>query len=252
MLQNLLKISQSIFSNFKVTSTEGKCEEALTRFKSLFSQLTLEDIHLTPEKLGLNNGLRNPLISSPISYMNVFENEYFSLTVFGLRKPSIIPLHDHPEMNAFLRCVYGSVSVKSYSILKNVQIPKSILTQVNGMYHQHIGNFSFIMLNLSTNFFIIVPAILSCDEVLSSDNLQIGTLSPDEKNIHEVLPITETAVLADIITPPYTTSTNSFYYEVIDTTFDSKLNKSVTWLFKTPDSNYYCKNYIYTGPVLNV
>ncbi|KAH9398560.1 hypothetical protein TYRP_018803 [Tyrophagus putrescentiae] len=236
LLITLCRVSQTLFSNLKVHKSKSMREafqDTLEAFNTFLGELTLEDFHLTPEKLNLK--AQNPAYPPPISYVNVFENDTFSLTLFGLSKHTSIPLHDHPEMNAFMKCVYGSVKVTSYSILKDVTIPRSILAQVRPVYRQNI-----------------VAAITSAEDVLTSDSFKVGSLTPLEKNIHKVKPLSDLAVIADIISPPYTASTNSSYYEVIDITYDSTLNRSITWLCQTPNADYYCETVDYTGPPIIV
>ena len=121
---------------------------------------------------------------------------------------------------------------------------------------------------------LLVPAVYAGEEILSSDVPNICSLKPLERNLHEIKPTSnDLAVIADIIgiykllspidllivvisiilAPPYDTSTNSFFYEIIDTTFDIKLNKPITWLFKTPHSEeFYCDTIPYTGPRIKV
>uniref|UniRef100_A0A8C4QRL0 2-aminoethanethiol dioxygenase n=1 Tax=Eptatretus burgeri TaxID=7764 RepID=A0A8C4QRL0_EPTBU len=47
----------------------------------------------------------------PVTYMNIYDDEDFSLGVFLLKPNSTIPLHDHPGMYGFMKVLYGRLSV---------------------------------------------------------------------------------------------------------------------------------------------
>lgn len=70
-----------------------------------------------------------------------------------------------------------------------------------------------------------------------------------DRNIHEIRPVTNQAIMADIISPPYTKLTNSYFYYYLDTIYDQHLDKNITWLLRTLDSrDYYCDTLNYRGP----
>ncbi|KAH7641467.1 hypothetical protein HUG17_4511 [Dermatophagoides farinae] len=246
IVQNVCKLSQNIFSSFLrkngQKSTAVLDETNVVTLKKLFSQITLNDIHYDLDELFLpssnlmNNELQTTLPSSssaPITYTSIFQNQFFSLTIFGFRKQtSLIPLHDHPGMHGFIKCVYGSISIKSYTILDNLCAPNEILNKVSELDHH-----------------CLVPVIYVGEDIITSDDYNVGTLTPFDSNIHEIRPITNSAIMADIISPPYTEYTHSYFYLFIDTVFDDRLNKNITWLLRTLDSrDYYCDTLIYRGP----
>lgn len=142
ILQNLCRLSQTLFGPIKPHPSE--IDELVHKLTDVFCQVTLKDLYLTPRDL-MSAPKWSIVPAAPVNcYVNIFENEYFSLTLFGLRhKNSIIPLHDHPGMNAFMRCVHGSVSVKSYSIFdnENLPIPPEVHRKINRRHHHHIGNY---------------------------------------------------------------------------------------------------------------
>ncbi|OTF71684.1 hypothetical protein BLA29_003157 [Euroglyphus maynei] len=235
IIQNVCKISQNIFSSFvRVNGQKSMAildETNVSTLKKLFAQLTLNDIHYDLDELSSLNNECTP--SAPITYTSIFQNQFFSLTVFGFRKQSSrIPLHDHPCMHGFIKCVYGSISIKSYTIIDNFSAPNEILNKVSESDHH-----------------CLVPSIYVGEEIITSDDYHVGTLTPIDRNIHEIRPITNSAIMADIISPPYTELTNSYFYFFIDTVYDERLDRNITWLLRTMDSrDYYCDTLIYRGP----
>nr|XP_027204024.1 2-aminoethanethiol dioxygenase-like [Dermatophagoides pteronyssinus] len=245
IIQNLCKLSQNIFSTFIRTNSGSNSksmavldEQNILLLKKLFAQLTLNDINFDLNELSPTISSSPTSLSSlaPITYTSIFQNEYFSLTIFGFRKPtSRIPLHDHPGMHGFIKCIYGSISIKSYTILDNVPVPNEILNKIPEL----------------SNPLCLVPSIYVGEDIISiNDNYnQIGTLTPMDRNIHEIRPVTNQAIMADIISPPYTKFTNSYFYYYLDTIYDQHLDKNITWLLRTLDSrDYYCDTLNYRGP----
>ena len=140
----ICRLGQSLFKNIPnkldLVPSETNLDEILNKLTDTFCQTTLRDFHLTPRDL--MSPAKSSKVSAPVSYVNIFENDTFSLTLFGLRhKNSIIPLHDHPGMTAFMRCIHGSVSVKSYSLYQNdsCSIPAEVRRKIPRRYHDQIG-----------------------------------------------------------------------------------------------------------------
>ena len=142
-------------------------DEVFSRFISLLGQVTLKDLHLTPKDLDITNASRLFYYPAPVSHVNVFENEIFSLTVFGMRrKSSRIPLHDHPSMHGFMKCIHGAVTVKSYTILQNANcpIPEEICDKVKTKYHDKLNHKISMALYFAVRYssyinrmFLIIP-----------------------------------------------------------------------------------------------
>lgn len=138
-VQNICKLSQVAFSNRSLlkSSNDHEVEKNLRKVLNAFSKITFNDLHLDHVELAGVNSF------APVSYTSIFQNDVFSLTVFGFRhKSSMIPLHDHPGMHGFIKCVQGSLSVESYNLLnQDVKIPNEILRKVFPSKHRNIGNY---------------------------------------------------------------------------------------------------------------
>lgn len=136
IVQNVCKLSHNIFSNFLSKNGRKLDENNVSTLKNLFSQITLNDIHFNLNELNFNN----PEQSAAITFTSLFQNEFFSLTVFGFRhKASVIPLHDHPGMHGFIKCVNGCISIKSYTVLDDLEPPVEILNKVSRYDYHSLG-----------------------------------------------------------------------------------------------------------------
>ncbi|EDW69485.1 2-aminoethanethiol dioxygenase [Drosophila virilis] len=84
----------------------------LQHLKQLTDELTYRDLHIKEELFrdDVTNAAR-----APCSYMHIFEDERFSMSLFIVRGNNSIPLHDHPMMYGLLRCIWGKLHVQSYS-----------------------------------------------------------------------------------------------------------------------------------------
>lgn len=140
VLKNLLQLSNLLFNKGNpLNSRDFHANETYMSFLKLYSQLKLQDLNLD-----LLDFMPNPRRSpseydlAPISFAKIYQNENFSLTLFGFRgKHSCIPLHDHPEMFAFARCLHGSLTVQSYTTINEKHtIPQEILTKVPTYHHK--------------------------------------------------------------------------------------------------------------------
>lgn len=145
LVQNICKLSNSIFS--QVPRSSNSWDEALSKFKHLFAQMSIHDLYLNANELASQIpptiNLRERYPSAPCSYVSVFENEIFSLTVFCLRRRgSHIPIHDHPGMFGFLKCIYGAVTILSFTIIKDekITIPQEIKNKVDTRSIHSIGD----------------------------------------------------------------------------------------------------------------
>ncbi|KAH8379138.1 hypothetical protein KR009_003230 [Drosophila setifemur] len=148
----------------------------LQLLRQLTDELTHRDLHLRDDLF------RNVTVSrAPCSYMHIFEDERFSMSLFIVRGSSAIPLHDHPMMFGLLRCIWGQLLVQSYS----QQIgPDDPLT-----YDPHP---TMVKVNAEE------PTLVTPDS-------QCATLTPRKRNFHQITQTGNGGVAAffDILSPPY-------------------------------------------------
>ncbi|KMZ60953.1 Cysteamine dioxygenase [Zostera marina] len=188
---------------------------------------------------GNRQSLRSARWAKPINYLNIFENECFSIAIFCLPTSSVIPLHDHPGMTVFSKMLYGSMHVKGYD-------------WEDPSYSQQSGRPEESSLRL---------AKLSVDNVLSA-TCPTSILYPTTGgNLHSFTAITSCAVL-DVFSPPYSNAADRVctYYNDYPYSSFSNTEQHISqndeegdyaWLekIKTPDDLYILQGR-YMGPVI--
>ncbi|GAV74518.1 LOW QUALITY PROTEIN: DUF1637 domain-containing protein, partial [Cephalotus follicularis] len=52
--------------------------------------------------------------AQPITYLDIYECNSFTMCIFCFPTSSVIPFHDHPRMTVFSKVLYGSLHLKAY------------------------------------------------------------------------------------------------------------------------------------------
>jgi hypothetical protein len=107
--------------------------------------------------------------------MHIVDNDKFHISIFIIPKKCKLPLHDHPNMSVLSKVIKGNLKMRSFNIEKD-RIMKS-------------GKMLF-------------PANITND-VTKTTKDKSWFLSPSINNIHEFEAIHETAVVFDVLMPPY-------------------------------------------------
>jgi len=114
--------------------------------------------------------------SSPSVYsQTVYGCENFQISTFIIPKGMEIPLHNHPAMTVFSKCLYGSAKVQTYKWKDG--------NYENARAHKPRA------------------CELVSDVVITALDGGVQVCSPEE-NIHRVVAITDLAIL-DVFVPPY-------------------------------------------------
>ncbi|CAH1428246.1 unnamed protein product [Lactuca virosa] len=177
--------------------------------------------------------------AQPITYIDLNENQSFTMCMFCFPTSSVIPLHDHPGMTVLSKVLYGSLHVKGYDWVEPPLIKDS----------KEIARAPVRL------------AKLAVDKVLSAPCSTSVLYPKTGGNLHCFTAITSCAVL-DILTPPYEeySGRKCTYYRDYpyssfgsgDELIDGKEDE-YAWLeeIDAPD-DLYMRQGIYAGPPIRI
>ena len=71
--------------------------------------------------MALDSETEKPQSDAPVTFINVYESNIFTLGIFIIRKGNSLPLHDHPGMFGvwyvkFLKNILAFFTVKSHTV----------------------------------------------------------------------------------------------------------------------------------------
>jgi len=138
----------------------------------------------------INNGM--------FDYIDILDNTpNFNVGIFLIPKGNCIPLHNHPNIFVISKVIWGSVIINSFD--KKIENDENNINIFN-----HNNSNSEYIFKVEENEKINLTA---------NDN-QIGVLTPNKNNIHEVI-ANEDSAFFDIIIPAYDEGQNRpcDYYE---------------------------------------
>ncbi|XP_067645463.1 2-aminoethanethiol dioxygenase [Eurosta solidaginis] len=144
--------------------------------KQLTEQLTFRDIQFQPQDFEASIKKRG---RAPCTFVNIFETDYVSMSVFVMRDGYTMPLHDHPCMHGLLRGIYGKLRVQCYT--------KQPLKPNEPLYDPGARE-------------VFVHAV---EPKIVDTNTECAILTPVENNYHEITAIDGMAAFFDILSPPY-------------------------------------------------
>lgn len=217
---------------------------AINKISSLLDAMQPADLGLKEENPDDDRGLgffrldnlnRVSRWTQPITYLNVYESDSFTMCIFCFPTSSVIPLHDHPGMTVFSKVLYGSLHVRAYDWVEPSQESKG------------------------SNYFPVRLAKLAVDKVVTAPCGTSVLYPKSGGNLHSFTAVTPCAVL-DILTPPYREDLGrkcTYYRDYPFTAFPTEIKAEVgkeedyAWLAET-EPNIYMREGNYTGPTIQV
>lgn len=235
---------------FTPSGTPLPSSQAVQRLTSLLDTIGPADVGLKEEQsdddrghgfFGLSRLNRVARWAQPITYLDVYECDSFTMCIFCFPTSAVIPLHDHPGMTVFSKVLYGSLHVKAYDWVEPAQIQDS----------------------KGPSSFPVRLAKLAVDEVLTVP-CETSVIYPQSGgNLHCFTAVTPCAVL-DILSPPYREAAGrkcTYYHDYPYLTFSARNGTGIikgeednyAWLaeIETPD-DLYMRQGKYAGPAIQV
>lgn len=225
----------------KQASTTFSCNpeifmQNLEILKNLIDKTTAEDVNLHPE-FATESLWKRPN-KAPVTFIDIFDHNKFTVGIFILKPGMKLPLHNHPHMYGLIKVLMGKVKVTSYSI--NTE-------KTNQIDSRNFGGTGF-SLNRFRSKNIITAECVSQDIVDTSDGCCV--VEPNNNNLHEIESIDGPAAFIDILAPPYETVIPGIgvrkcsYYSIL-----SQVNDNVYKLQEiSSPSWYWSDSFPYTGP----
>ncbi|XP_055626131.1 2-aminoethanethiol dioxygenase [Toxorhynchites rutilus septentrionalis] len=223
-----------VFRQAKVTFEQTSAERLLSNLQNLrvlVEQLTLADLNLDTTIASRETFQQST--KAPCTFIDIYENAYFTMSVFILRENYTMPLHDHPCMHGLLRVVSGKVKIQSYT-----EIDRREETRAGDLLRHVLVN-------------------VEQEKVFSAEKGESAMLSPSERNYHEITAIGGPAAFFDILSPPYNVDipiygkrSCSFYRKLLlpgDGAANDGRKRMVLEKIPTPD-HYYCDTEHYETP----
>lgn len=241
---------QSVYDICKknLTPSSSPPPQVIHELSSKLDTLGPADVGLTEERLEDDRGHgfsmpntvnRIDRWAQPITYVEINENESFTMCMFCFPTSSVIPLHDHPRMTVLSKVLYGSLHVKAYDWVEPACIK----------YSKEITRAPVRLAKLAVDKVLSAPCITS-------------VLYPETGgNLHCFTAVTSCAVL-DILTPSYEESAGrkcTYYRDYPYSSFRSEGDSvngkedEYAWLeeIETPD-DLYMRQGMYTGPPIQI
>nr|GMC60231.1 plant cysteine oxidase 3 [Ipomoea batatas] len=244
-IQALYDLSKKTFTP---SVTLQPSPQAIHKLSSLLDTIGLEDVGLKDESqederghglFGINVFNRVDRWAQPITYVDIYEGQSFTMCIFCFPTSAVIPLHDHPGMTVLSKVLYGSLHVKGYDWVEPPCIRKS---------EQQV--------NLQVRL-----AKLSVDRVVTAPCGPSVLYPKSGGNLHCFTAVTPCAVL-DILAPPYDEAAGrrcTYYHDYPYSSFGAGNEDAIVngkedeyaWLTATdtPD-NLYMRSGRYMGPAI--
>lgn len=227
----------SIARAAQLTFSKGVLDESFpenfARLKDLINQVTSKDVSLSQDVVLRKTGRRSYFgRCAPVTYMDVFENEVYSIGIFIIHPGCRIPLHDHPDMHGIIKVLHGRLRIRSLTILG-----KEYLSKAPKAVRSTRG---------------LIATLQHQDTVISTAD-EPCMLYPSEGNLHEIISVDGPAAFLDVLAPPYREEERDcHYYESVAEALlevpDGRQER-VNWLKSVLSSNeFWCDSAKYNGP----
>lgn len=209
-----------IIRQAKITFDLKNIEIFRTNFhelKILVDQLKIQDLNVNTNLV--SKEAFSSQSKAPCTFVDIYENPHFTMSVFILRQHYTMPIHDHPAMYGLLKCIAGNLKVQSFTETTSEDEPRR---------------------------FGEIDVKAEPSKILSIST-ESAVLTPGTENYHEITAGERVSAFFDILAPPY----ESPIYGVRKCSFYRKIQQSsenyILLRVPTP-SSYVCDSGQYEVP----
>lgn len=182
------------------------------------------------------------ILGAPVTYIHIYDDQTsVASSIFALKEGSSLPLHDHPNMHGFIKCISGKLLLTSYSKIWEKSFHDSN-TQGNADLRSS-GDYNRKRLRVGAN--------KQPDKILTEHDSETAALQPEQGNIHTITAIDGPAAFIDFLAPPYSDGTqHTCHYFQIESS--DHVNDIHTLLEISCPPWYWCADAPYIGPQIPV
>lgn len=206
--------------------------------KQLVDKLKATDLAVNPELFSQKHFNRPN--KAPCTYVNIYECDICTISVFILAESYTMPIHDHPNIHGIIKTIAGKIRLQSYTAVSSLNAPTSSPAPANNEQQQK--NNASIKQNLI--------CVVSEPAQIITTKCDGAVLTPNERNYHEITAIDGPAAFFDILTPPYDTTRKCSFYEKFNANLENvpdglhqSLDENYLYLKRIPcPQHYFCDN----------
>jgi len=174
--------------------SEQPFNQNLSKLRDLMGCLTSHDVNLDGGLVRDTTPFNPDCGLAPVTFIDMWKDEHFSMSIFVLKPGTRLPMHDHPGMHGLIRVIHGHMNVVSYSLLER--------KCGDGFEPLHSSG-SGEDYSVKKGDVLTARRISAlCGDIVDSDSEPL-VLTPVDGNVHEIRTTNSAAAFFDILAPPY-------------------------------------------------
>ncbi|XP_067928679.1 2-aminoethanethiol dioxygenase-like [Watersipora subatra] len=212
-ISKVLRFVQQLVKTDNPLISRPEFEQHISQITHLISSVQKEDVNFHASSISKR---------APVTFINIYDDELtLSASIFALQDGSFLPTHDHPHMYGFIKCIYGTLKITSYSPVNQSSVSSQSIP---------------------------TSASKEPDVYLTDTSQDVAVLMPDKGNVHSIAAIDGPGAFIDFLIPPYAFRDNCCHYFSVD---GNDSSKGLYTLHEVDcPSSYWCATVPYTGPQL--
>jgi len=174
--------------------SEQTFQQNLLKLRDLMGRLTGRDVNFDAGLVSDATPFSRDCGLAPVTFIDVWKDEHFSMSIFVLKPGTRLPMHDHPGMHGLIRVIHGRLNVFSYSLRE-----RKSGDDFEPLHGSVCGKDYVVKRG---NVFTAERMCTAAGDVVDV-NSEAVLLSPVDGNIHEMRTTDSAAAFFDILAPPY-------------------------------------------------